>query len=72
MSVTKNIKKYCCVVLSSAIKDPAGYGEISIKFANFVGENVWYIEVPEGIVGGSNLISFCPWCGSKLPVKPIE
>jgi hypothetical protein len=70
--MNENIKNYCCVMSSSAIRESAGYGEISIKFANFVGENVWYIEVPEKTVGGNNLISFCPWCGSKLPAKPIE
>ncbi|WP_240221585.1 hypothetical protein [Rheinheimera hassiensis] len=66
----ERIKEYCCVRLFSAIEDPKGYGEIQVRHTKFTGESAWYIEVPEEVVGGNNIILFCPWCGSKLPNKP--
>ncbi len=55
----------------SAVEEPDDYGGIHVKFTNFQGDFTWFIAVPENIVGGSNLISYCPWCGATLPKGPF-
>ena len=59
------LEKYCCPVMFGAVeyKDE---DELHIRLLQFQGESVWAIT-NFGTIGGSLLISYCPWCGSKMP-----
>jgi len=70
LSRLEKIKSYCCIGLFAAVEEPDDFGGIKINFTYFRDELVWYVSVPEEIVGGSNIIKNCPWCGTKLPRKP--
>ncbi|WP_444907153.1 hypothetical protein ACJJIR_02015 [Microbulbifer sp. SSSA008] len=64
------IKSYCCIGLFYAVEEAEGGDEVKVKYTrSFRGKSVWYVEVPDGSIGG-NLISYCPWCGTKLPKTP--
>ncbi|MBV36498.1 MAG: hypothetical protein CMP47_13760 [Rickettsiales bacterium] len=56
--------------LFAAVEEPDAYGGIQIKSCLFKDEFVWFIRVTEKVVGGSNIIQNCPWCGSPLPDEP--
>ncbi|WP_444939360.1 hypothetical protein [Microbulbifer sp. JMSA002] len=68
MDRVEKIKNYCCIGLFSSVEEAESGDEIIVKFtSSFQGDSAWYIEVPERVIGGGNLISYCPWCGTKLP-----
>lgn len=67
------IQNYCCVMMFSAVEEAVSNEELKISYtSSFQGQPVWFAEVPDRVVGGGNLISYCPWCGSKLPDKPFS
>jgi len=69
MNRVERIKSYCCIGLFSSVEE-AGDEDVHIRFTNFRGEGIWFIETPAKVVGGGNMISNCPWCGNRLPKTP--
>jgi len=63
----KRLKQYCCPVMYGAVEQE-GYDEISLRLVNFQGDPVWAISNFD-TVGGNLLVSYCPWCGTKMPKK---
>lgn len=70
MNRAQKIESYCCIGLFHSVEEAEGDDEIRIRFTNLRGEAVWFIEVPDKVIGAGNLISNCPWCGVKLPQSP--
>ena len=71
MNRLERIKSYCCIGLFSSVEEAEGDEKVMINFTrSFQGESAWYIKVPGEVVGGGNLISYCPWCGTQLPKSP--
>jgi hypothetical protein len=58
--------RYCCASMFVAVEEATSRNENKITFALFRGEDpCWMID------GRWSFISFCPWCGKKLPDKPF-
>lgn len=70
MNRAEKLKSYCCTGLFYSVEEAEGNDEIRTRFTKFNGEFAWFIEVPDKVVGAGNLISNCPWCGTKLPKSP--
>lgn len=59
----EKISKYCCVMMFGAVEEGRTH---QINFAMFRGEDpCWKID------GQWSGISFCPWCGQRLPNQPF-
>jgi hypothetical protein len=59
------LTKYCCAGMFVAIEE-SQKGKNKITFQLFRGEDpCWMID------GVNSFITFCPWCGKKLPDKPF-
>jgi hypothetical protein len=57
--------KYCCAGMFVAVEEPKSK-KSKITFYMFRGEDpCWQIK---GVV---TFISYCPWCGKKMPEKPF-
>lgn len=60
----RRLAKYCCAGMFVAIEEPDNRNKI--EFSLFRGEDpCWKID------GKLSFISYCPWCGKKLPNKPF-
>lgn len=58
------LSRYCCAGMFVAVEEPSGKDKIDFEL--FRGEDpCWRIN------GKRSFISFCPWCGKKLPDKPF-
>jgi len=61
----KRLSRYCCASMFCACEE-AKAGDTSISFELFRGEDpCWKID------GNYSFISYCPWCGRKLPERPF-
>ncbi|MCP3927953.1 MAG: hypothetical protein GY705_02495 [Bacteroidetes bacterium] len=61
----KRITEYCCVGLFCAMEEYKDRSVPKMEFTMFRGEDpCWVIE------SKYSFISYCPWCGKKLPDKP--
>lgn len=60
------LEKYCCPVMCGAVE----HEELHVQQIYFQGDVTWAVMNFES-VGGNLLISYCPWCGSKMPNKPF-
>jgi len=61
----EKLAKYCCAWMMDAVSNPEA--EVRFAFTLFRGEDpCWCIN--------DNYVfaNFCPWCGGKLPQRPIE
>ena len=59
------LSQYCCAGMFVAVEEPKNK-KSKISFYMFRGEDpCWHIE------GVMNFISYCPWCGKKMPEKPF-
>lgn len=56
--------RYCCAGMFVAVEETGPHGKRKIDFGISRGEPYWTIGGPHGH------ISYCPWCGKKLPDKP--
>lgn len=63
------LEKYCCPVMYGAVEHHED-GGLQVRLINFQGDPTWAVMNFES-VGGNLLISYCPWCGSKMPNKPF-
>jgi hypothetical protein len=55
--------RYCCAGMFCAVEEPR---EVSVSFELFRGEDpCWKIDEKRAF------ISYCPWCGKKLPNQPF-
>jgi len=60
----QRLSQYCCAGMFVAVEEPAN--KVRIDFELFRGEDpCWKID------GHRSFMSFCPWCGRKLPPKPF-
>lgn len=61
----KRLSQYCCSGMFSAVEEPERAG-VLISFTMFRGEDpCWQVN------GKNSFLSYCPWCGKKLPEKPF-
>ncbi len=61
LSRQKRITEYCCASMYCAVEETKS-NDIKISFTMYRNEDpCWMIE------GKDTFISFCPWCGLKLP-----
>jgi len=59
------LSQYCCAGMFVAVEEPESKKN-KISFYLFRGEDpCWQIE------GVLSFISFCPWCGKKMPNRPF-
>jgi len=59
------LSKYCCAGMFVAVEEPKNKKN-RITFYMFRGEDpCWQIK------GVMTFISYCPWCGEKMPEKPF-
>ena len=64
MTRQHRLSRYCCAGMFVAFEEPSGKNRI--EFELFRGEDpCWKID------GHRSFISYCPWCGKKLPDKPF-
>jgi hypothetical protein len=62
----QRLTHYCCAGMFVAIEEANGKAKNKITFELFRGEDpCWMID------GIRSFISYCPWCGKKLPQKPF-
>jgi hypothetical protein len=62
----KRLTEYCCAGMFVAVENPEGHTTNRITFEMFRGEDpCWMID------GVQSFISYCPWCGKKLPDQPF-
>jgi len=62
----KRMLRYCCAGMFCATEEYKERDKTRITFELFRGEDpCWMID------GKRSFISFCPWCGKKLPDKPF-
>ncbi len=62
----KRLIQYCCSGIFCSVEEYKERKHPKIEFSLFRGEDpCWMIE------GKQTFISFCPWCGQKLPEKPF-
>lgn len=60
------LARYCCAGMFVAVEESDLRGGNRITFELFRGEDpCWMID------GHRSFISYCPWCGKKLPDKPF-
>lgn len=60
------LARYCCAGMFVAVEEANPRTENKITFEVFRGEDpCWMID------GRSSFISYCPWCGKKLPDHPF-
>ena len=69
MNRKERAEKYCCLPLWLAVEQHE-VDQLNISFSKFRDEKCWIVTSLD-VVGGNLLISYCPWCGSKLPEKPF-
>ncbi|WP_394175984.1 hypothetical protein [Thalassotalea litorea] len=69
MNRAERINSYCCIGLYSSVEEN-NPESIHIKSTKFRDEYVWFVDMPAKVLGGGNMISNCPWCGTKLPSYP--
>ena len=55
--------RYCCAGMFTAVEEPRSF---SVSFELFRGEDPCW-----KIAGERAFISYCPWCGRKLPDQPF-
>src|ERR1051326_7034767 len=61
------LARYCCSGMFVAVEESGRYGKNKITFELFRGEDpCWMID------GKHSFISYCPWCGKKLPDRPFN
>lgn len=62
----RRLSRYCCAGMFTAIEEANGPNKNKITFEMFRGEDAcWMID------GIRSFISYCPWCGKKLPGQPF-
>ncbi len=62
----RRMLRYCCAGMFCAVEENGKRGDDRIEFALFRGEDpCWMMN------GKWSFISYCPWCGKKLPDKPF-
>ena len=62
----KRLTCYCCAGMFVAVEEADGKTKNRITFEMFRGEDpCWMID------GIRAFVSYCPWCGEKLPDKPF-
>jgi hypothetical protein len=62
----QRLTRYCCAGMFVATEEYKESGTIRISFELFRGEDpCWLIDENRAF------ISYCPWCGKKLPAKPF-
>ena len=60
------LSRYCCPGMFVAVEESGARNKNKITFELYRGED------PCWMIGGvRSFISFCPWCGKKLPDKPF-
>ncbi len=60
------LSRYCCAGMFVAFEETGARNKNRITFEMYRGED------PCWMIGGvRSFISFCPWCGKKLPDKPF-
>lgn len=60
------LARYCCASMFVAVEETGTNGKNKITFELFRGEDpCWKIG------GVRSFISYCPWCGKKLPDSPF-
>lgn len=60
------LTRYCCAGMFVAVEESDSRSKNRVTFEMFRGEDpCWMID------GIRSFISFCPWCGKKLPDKPF-
>ena len=62
----RRLTRYCCAGMFVAVEEPDSHATNRITFELFRGEDpCWMID------GVRSFISYCPWCGKKLPGQPF-
>jgi hypothetical protein len=62
----RRLTRYCCAGMFVAFEEADGQAGNRITFEMFRGEDpCWMID------GIRSFISYCPWCGKKLPDQPF-
>lgn len=64
VKIQKRMARYCCVNMFDAITNPEA--KLRFQLTYFRDEEVWSINEEFAWV------SYCPWCGNKLPNKSFE
>jgi hypothetical protein len=60
------LSRYCCAGMFVAFEESNTRNKVRISFEMFRGEDpCWIID------GVRTFISFCPWCGKRLPGQPF-
>ena len=60
---------YCCPQMFVAVEEPS-QDNVHITLRHCQEQRLWGIQQP-GHRSGLTIISFCPWCGRRLPPKPF-
>jgi hypothetical protein len=60
----KRVSKYCCIHMFDSVTNPEA--QTRFEFGFIRDEPCWAIN------DNYEFASFCPWCGTKLPVKSFE
>ena len=63
------LEKYCCPVMFGSVEQKED-DALQLRLINFQGDATWAVMNFDS-VGGNLLISYCPWCGSKMPNEPF-
>lgn len=63
------LRKYCCPVMFGAVEE-SEHDELNINLIDFQGDATWAVMNFDHL-GGNLLLSYCPWCGNKLPETPF-
>ena len=59
------LTKYCCAGMFVAVEEANKESDNQISFTMFRDED------PCWMINGKGFVSYCPWCGKKLPEKPF-
>lgn len=61
------LAKYCCAGMYCAVEESEQRGGPRLSFTMFRDEDpCWQIN------GDNSFISYCPWCGTRLPDRPFR
>ena len=62
----ERVSKYCCIMMFAAVEEPES-ATVRFSFGLFRGEDpCWSID------GKSTCVSYCPWCGKRMPPEPFR
>lgn len=60
----ERLAKYCCYEMLMAVNDPQN----TVRFSSQLDRD----HQPYWLLNDTSVVTFCPWCGTRLPRQPFE